>query len=138
MRNLRDIERPYGPRSNGIDTDEGEVRAVRKLAMVGICLLLGLLAGLVLRPDDGTQVSISSPGETGAMVSGANHGKPLPRVPSAGDLLRTLGALAAAVALLAVTATPSYREAPLTTGDLRPRQALLLRACARRGPPASV
>lgn len=111
---------------------------MRKLAMVGTCLLFGLLAGLVFRPDDGTQVSISSPAETGAMVSGANHGKPLPRVPSTGDLLRTLGALAAAIALLSVTAAPAYRVAPLTTGDLRPRQALLLRACARRGPPASV
>ena len=55
---------------------------MRKLALVAACLLLGLVAGLLLRPDDGTPVSIS-PTEGGAAVSGANHGKPLPRVPTA-------------------------------------------------------
>jgi hypothetical protein len=49
---------------------------MRKLAVVGVCLLFGLLAGLTLRPDDGTQVSISHPAETGAAVSGATMNAP--------------------------------------------------------------
>lgn len=111
---------------------------MRKLAMVGVCLLFGLLAGLILRPDDGTQVSISSPAETGATVSGANHGKPLPRVPSTGDLLLDLGVLAAVALLALVLAPTAGRVVYLDAGDLRPPQALLLRACSRRGPPASL
>ena len=52
---------------------------MRKLMLLVLCLLLGLVAGLLLRPDDGTQVSISNAAESGAAVSGANHAKPLPR-----------------------------------------------------------
>ena len=61
---------------------------MRTFALVGVCLLFGVLAGVVLRPDDGTQVSLS-PAETGAVVSGADHAKPLPRVPTpAVDIVR--------------------------------------------------
>jgi hypothetical protein len=110
---------------------------VRRFTLIGACLLFGLLAGLVLRPDDGTQVSIS-PVETGAAVSGANHGKPLPRVPSATDLLRDLAALAGVMlaAAVVVVATAST-VVPATTTTVRDlRSALVAPAVSRRGPPA--
>ena len=109
---------------------------MRKVALVGVCLLFGLIAGLLLRPDDGTQVSIS-PAESGAMVSGANHGKPLPRVPSPGcrHRPRLVGSLSALV-LVALLLAPGLSTV-VRSGDDPPAAALLLaRAGARRGPPA--
>lgn len=108
---------------------------MRKVALVGVCLLLGLVAGLVLRPDDGTQVSIS-PAESGAVVSGANHAKPLPRVPTpAVDMLRDLMALSALV-LTALLLAPGLSTVVRPSDDQRPRALVLARAGARRGPPA--
>ncbi len=108
---------------------------MRKVALFGVCLLVGLMAGLLLRPDDGTQVSIS-PAESGAMVSGANHGKPLPRVPTpAVDIVRDIIALSALV-LTAVLLAPGLSTVVRSCDDPRPRALLLARAGARRGPPA--
>jgi hypothetical protein len=108
---------------------------MRKVALVGMCLLLGLLAGLLLRPDDGTQVSIS-PAESGAVVSGANHAKPLPRVPTpAVDIVRDLMALSALV-LAAILLAPGLSTVVRLCDDPQPRALLLARAGARRGPPA--
>jgi hypothetical protein len=114
------------------------VEQVRRFTIIGACLLFGLVAGLVLRPDDGTQVSISSPVETGAAVSGANHGKPLPRVPSATDLMRDIAALAGALlAAAAVLVAATCTFVPATTVAVRaPRPALVAHAVSRRGPPA--
>lgn len=110
---------------------------MRKLAAVGACLLFGLFAGLVLRPDDGTQVSIN-PTETGAAVSGANHGKPLPRVPSAQDLVRELLALSGLVLAVLVLVPLAVTVVVDTTDHRPPGLPLLARAIARRGPPAPV
>jgi hypothetical protein len=110
---------------------------MRRLTIIGVCLFFSLLAGLVLRPDDGTQVSISSPSETGAAMSGANHGKPLPRVPSATDLMRDVAALAGVLLAALVIVATSSTPLPATTADARiPRSATVPRALSRRGPPA--
>lgn len=85
---------------------------MRRLVVVCLGLLLGLLAGLTLRPDDGTPVSIS-PTETGAVVSGANHGKPLPRVPDVRALLGDLAALSG-VAAIALVLVPSWKGSDVT------------------------
>jgi hypothetical protein len=105
------------------------------VALVALCVLLGLLVGLTLRPDDGTQVSLSPP-ETGAMVSGMNHGKPLPRILSTEEMLRSLGVLAVVVALLALASVPRELTARRRLPDLRPLQADLLVVRGLRGPPA--
>jgi len=110
---------------------------VRRFAVVGMCLLFGLFVALAMRPDDGTQVSISPQAETGAAVSGANHGKPLPRVPDATRLLAGL-----AVLLSAAMALPAHAPAPMYVArdsrhDRHTRRSVLLaRAGGRRGPPA--
>lgn len=109
---------------------------MRRLVVVCLGLLLGLLAGLTLRPDDGTPVSIS-PTETGAVVSGANHGKPLPRVPDVRALLGDLAALSG-VAAIALVLVPSWVT---TVRDGAPRPSHWsdprARPLTRRGPPAS-
>jgi hypothetical protein len=108
---------------------------MRKVAVVGVCLLLGLVAGLLLRPDDGTQVSIS-PVESGAVVSGANHAKPLPRVPTpVVDIVRDLMVLSALL-LTALLLAPGLSTVVRPSDDPQPRALLLARAGARRGPPA--
>jgi hypothetical protein len=108
---------------------------MRKLTLLVLCLLLGLVAGLVLRPDDGTQVSIS-PAESGAVVSGANHAKPLPRASNVdADLVREILALSA-VLLLALLLTPGLSPVLRPGDDPRPRALRLAYAGARRGPPA--
>ena len=110
---------------------------MRRFAVVGMCLLFGLFVALAMRPDDGTQVSISPQAETGAAVSGASHGKPLPRVPDATRLLAGL-----AVLLSAAMALPAHAPAPMyVASDSRHdrhtrRSVLLARAGGRRGPPA--
>ena len=111
---------------------------MRKAAvLIGVCVLFGLMAGIVLRPDDGTQVSISPVAESGAAVSGANHAKPLPRVPTPDvDLVRQLLALSI-VALAAVVVVPVLAPAVRDDG-VRPQSVVLARTGARRGPPARV
>lgn len=110
----------------------------RTAVLIGVCLLFGLLAGLVLRPDDGTQVTISPAAESGAAVSGANHAKPLPRVPTPDvDLVRQLLALSI-VALAALAVFPLPAPAVREDDGLRPRGVVLARTGARRGPPARV
>lgn len=106
----------------------------RAAAFVGVCLLFGLVAGIVLRPDDGTQVSISPAAASGAAVSGANHAKPLPRVPTPDvDLVRQLLALSV-VALAALAVFPGL-VVNQGDGGLRPRSLVLARTGSRRGPP---
>jgi hypothetical protein len=107
---------------------------MRKLALVALCLLVGLLVGLTLRPDDGTQVSLSPP-ETGATVSGMNHGKPLPRVASADEMLHSLGVLAVAVAVLVLANVPGERTGRRLEPDVPAPGALLLAVRGLRAPP---
>lgn len=111
---------------------------MRTLAVAAVCLLLGMLAGLTLRPDDGTQVRIS-PAESGAVVAGVDHGKPLPRLPSAVDLVRAFAALSGVVLTALVIAPPgvSVVRAVHVRQPHRPA-AILARAVTRRGPPALV
>lgn len=104
-------------------------------ALVGVCLLFGFFAGITIRPDDGTQVSISPASESGAAVSGANHGKPLPRIPTPDvDLVRHLLALSVCVA--ALVHLPGLTVAVRDDRLPQPRALLLARARPRRGPPA--
>jgi hypothetical protein len=113
---------------------------MRKLGVVGACLLLSLFAGLIQRPDDGTQVSISHPVETGAAVSGANHGKPLPRLTSAFEVVGAIVALAGLVRL-GLSAAPAAVSVVRTDADdrlHRSLQSLRSLAVTRRGPPALV
>ncbi|HEX5945501.1 MAG TPA: hypothetical protein VFY82_04460 [Acidimicrobiales bacterium] len=111
---------------------------MRKLSLVGVCLLLGLLVGLTLRPDDGTQVSISHPAETGAALSGANHAKPLPGTIHVEDLVRQVTAIAGLVAVALVLA-PSGVAIVVGDAERRPSDpAARPRAVTRRGPPALV
>jgi hypothetical protein len=112
---------------------------MRKLAVVGVCLLFGLLAGLTLRPDDGTAVSVSDPAETGAAVSGANHGKPLPQVITVRDVVTAGLAAAVPVLLLGLGLVPAVCVPARGHADSRARRlAPLARAVSRRGPPALV
>ena len=105
---------------------------MRKLMLLVLCLLLGLVAGLLLRPDDGTQVSISHAAESGAAVSGANHAKPLPRVPTVDvDIVRDILALSAVV-LAALLLAPGVSHDRPAGGDRSPAGA---RAGARRRAP---
>jgi hypothetical protein len=110
---------------------------MRKFAVVGMCLLFSLFVALAMRPDDGTQVSISPQAETGAAVSGANHGKPLPRLPDAIRLLAGLAMLlSAAVAPTTLTPAPVYVARDSRHARHTWRSVLLVRAGGRRGPPA--
>jgi len=111
---------------------------MRKLGAVSLCLLFGLLVGLTLRPDDGTQVSISHPAETGAAVAGANHGKPLPRVGSTHDLMRELVTLPGVV-LVALLLVPAAVSVVRDDADDRLHRSIPRSlAVTRRGPPARV
>jgi hypothetical protein len=110
---------------------------VHRFAVVGMCLLFSLFVALAMRPDDGTQVSISPQAETGAAVSGANHGKPLPRMPDATRLLAGLSVLlSAAVALPALAPAPVYVARDSLHDRHTWRSVLLACAGGRRGPPA--
>lgn len=112
---------------------------MRKLAVVGVCLLFGLFAGLTLRPDDGTQVSFSNPAETGAAVSGANHGKPLPRATTVQDLLSAALPAVGLVLALGLVLAPAVGAPVRDDADRRTRHpAPHSRAVSRRGPPALV
>lgn len=114
----------------------------RSLAYVALCLVIGFL-GIVLRPDDGTHVSLS-PDETGAVVAGADHAKPLPTTSLKTTVelacqAMVLSALSVAALVLAAHVWPSGVWSVVRTGDaLPPRRLFLARAGARRGPPAQV
>jgi hypothetical protein len=56
---------------------------VRRVFLAAALLLAaGVLVGLVSEPDDGTAVS-DGPASAVSVAIGANHAKPLPKVPSA-------------------------------------------------------
>lgn len=101
--------------------------------LIAMLLLFGLAIGLCLEPDSGTAASVGAPDVAGASV-GANHAKPLPKIPVVSDLVRLTPVLLLAVLALhrAVWAefTPAERH-----DELRPLP-LRSTAAARRGPPA--
>jgi hypothetical protein len=105
---------------------------VRRLAVIGAVLLLGMLTGLAFQPDDGT--AVSRPPDVGTKVDGANHAKPLPRLPSMAAILAVVAVSAVALVRLQrrtwVVVTRSERVA------VRIGQLLGLPALARRGPPS--
>src|SRR5688500_12746456 len=104
---------------------------MRKLTVLVLCLLLGLVAGLLLRPDDGTQVSISNAAESGAAVSGANHAKPLPRVSTVdADIVRDILALSAVV-LVAMLLAPGVSTILRPVAIGHPPALVLARSGAR-------
>lgn len=105
-----------------------------KSAIVAAFLMLGLLAGVCIEPDSGTAASVGPPDITGLSV-GANHAKPLPRVPTTTDILR-LSASALILVILALHPVASARAIPVERIDPPPRRFLLGQVHARRGPPA--
>jgi hypothetical protein len=107
---------------------------MRRTVVVVLCLLFGVLVGLSLRPDDATPVTISHQGEVAAAVAGAFPATPLPRLVRASDILLVLR-LAVGPVLAAAGLCLARRGRVATGGDPRPRSALVVHACPRRGPP---
>jgi hypothetical protein len=109
---------------------------MRKPAIVGALLFLGLLAGLAFQPDDGTAVQRDG-AEAHSVAAGANHAKPLPRVVTPADLLPTL-AFAVGVLALAALTRPAHLATRLNRGTWLRRSRLRSLALAQRGPPLFV
>jgi hypothetical protein len=105
-------------------------------ALIGIFLLAGLTLGLCMEPDSGTAASVGVPDIAGAIV-GANHAKPLPRVPASSDLLR-LSIPAILVTVLAIQGAIWAGLVRIERRDPRPRAPWRSSSAARRGPPARV
>jgi hypothetical protein len=104
---------------------------MRRLVLaVAVVLLVGIATGVALQPDDGTNVE--RPAEVGLQIDGANHPKPLPKVPSVIDLLTTFVAAVAAILLL-VASRPIVRLARREPVPRSPLQ--VVRPVVRRGPP---
>jgi hypothetical protein len=100
-----------------------------------LCIVLALLLALAVRPDDGTPVT-GAPADAAALVAGAHHAKPLPRVPVVPSvtsivavLLPTLGLVLAAAAFVQRRRRVDAAPPETTPWSLAP---------ARRGPPALV
>ena len=102
----------------------------RPMAVV-VLVVLTLVAGIVLQPDDGT--AVSRPEGVGLHVDGADHAKPLPKASDALDLVRSLVVPLAVLVLLALLGTV-VRLGRERRSSLRSHP--LGRASARRGPPA--
>jgi hypothetical protein len=97
---------------------------------ISLVLLVGIATGVALQPDDGTNVE--RPAGLGLQVDGANHPKPLPKVPSVVDLLTVFVAALAALLLL-VASRPTFRLARREPEMRPPWQ--VVRPVVRRGPP---
>jgi len=107
---------------------------MRKLAMVAVVLLTGILAGIALQPDDGT--AVSRPEGVGAKIDGANHAKPLPRVPSVAEIVSSLAAVMLGLLLLQQRMwVPDLRR---ERSGSRRSELLGVRDLTRRGPPLAV
>ena len=100
---------------------------------IGVLLLLGLLVGLTLEPDSGTAASLGAPDVTGVTV-GANHAKPLPRIVTVVDVVRT--SVLVLVILLMLTQLRQVGIVRASRGDDRHRSLLWAQVRALRGPPA--
>jgi hypothetical protein len=103
----------------------------RSLSVVALLVLLGLVTGVALQPDDGTPVT--RPPSVGLEIDGANHAKPLPRLPSVVDLLPGLAVAVSALLVSVGSARPLRARRPfddVTTVEI-PRGL----APTRRGPP---
>jgi len=109
---------------------------MRRSAIIGALLFLGLLAGLAFRPDDGTAVQRDDAGAH-SVAAGANHAKPLPRIATPADLLPTLVVAIGALAFGALT-RPAQRITRLRRGAWLPGARLRSLALAQRGPPRFV
>jgi hypothetical protein len=103
-----------------------------KAALAGIVLVIAVLAGVSLRPDDGTPLSITPP-DAASSVSGTSHTEPLPRIPRPADLLRAFALVALVV--LAAAARPAIAPAWRTRVGERLRSLLWSSSRSRRGPP---
>lgn len=104
-----------------------------KVAVLGVCLLVGVLAGVTLRPGDGAAASLGSP--AAVSVSALDHARALPPEPGTPVSVPELVVLAGAV-LAALALAPSPLSRRRDEADGRPhRSARLSRAATRRGPP---
>jgi hydrogenase/urease accessory protein HupE len=103
--------------------------------VVGFVLLFGLLIGLTCEPDSGTAASVGPPDVSG-MALGANHAKPLPRVPSVEDLLRT--SVTALLVLVVLTRISQINTFDVARDDHRHRSVFRSLVRTRRGPPAPI
>jgi hypothetical protein len=97
---------------------------------ISLVLLIGIVTGVAMQPDDGTNVE--RPAEVGLQIDGANHPKPLPKVPSVIDLLATFFAAIAAILLL-VACRPTFR--PTSREPVLRPPSQVVRPVVRRGPP---
>lgn len=106
-----------------------------KLAVLGVCLLFGVLAGLTLLPDDGTPGNITFT-EAGSLTPGASQVTPLPPESGTNTLMRELLVLAG-VALVALVLVPTcVTRTRRDTHGRAHRSTRMSRAVTRRGPPA--
>jgi hypothetical protein len=107
-----------------------DVRRWRLLLPCALLLLVGIVVGIAVEPDDGTVVSDGPAASTSALV-GANHAKPLPRLPLPSDLLAAAFAVTVVTVLLRSTwVTRAERREPVPcSGGWRGRPSAL------RGPP---
>jgi hypothetical protein len=97
---------------------------------ISLVLLIGIVTGVAMQPDDGTNVE--RPADVGLQIDGANHPKPLPKVPSVVDLLTTFFAAIAAILFL-VACRSAFRPARREPVLRPPLQ--VVRPVVRRGPP---
>lgn len=103
---------------------------------VAVCflLLIGLLVGITVEPDSGTQASLGHPDVTGTTV-GANYPKPLPRITTVDQVAKAT--IARLVVILVMALLVQVISILRTPEDLGSRRSLLwARVPARRGPPA--
>jgi hypothetical protein len=105
---------------------------VRNLALVGVLLLAGILVGVTLQPDDGTAVHLGR--QDTVVHAGANHAKPLPRIPTPADLAPML---ATAVGLLTLVLT-ALAVRRLDRGSWHSAAEVWWHSATRRGPPVLV
>jgi hypothetical protein len=107
----------------------------RRVIVVGFVLLVGLLVNLAYQPDVGTAANLHSAGLTDPIV-GTNHAKPLPRIVTVADVLRT--SVSGLFVLLLLTQLVWVALAPVVRDDGRHRSVYRSLVRARRGPPAPV
>jgi hypothetical protein len=105
-----------------------------KRALAGVALLACLFVGLAYEPDSGTAASVG-PAEYTDLLVGQNHAKPLPRVTTVSDLVRTLAPLTLLLVVLPVL-TAGFVALVALARDDRHRTVLRSAVGAVRGPPA--
>jgi hypothetical protein len=105
---------------------------VSRHVALGFLLLASLLVGVAYQPDVGTAADLHSAGLTDPIV-GTNHAKPLPRIPTASDVVRVT--VLTSFLLLVLASLCLAATMRVTRRDERRSSLLWSRVNARRGPP---